>query len=167
MKLWGPVRLLVGESGWNSATWGVFGFCLSTCYFLEMIAGFSVLIIGPFFFLFLLSPFFFKHCYSISFNLGLALAAFDWITAWHGYAWMYDEKSLLGVGVVSFRTAWDDSWRWRHGNSGESNDLVLRWWYTWWVGGCMPWAGQAGNCFDTILRIHDFKFPMALLISPG
>ncbi|KAJ9422002.1 hypothetical protein QL093DRAFT_2303113, partial [Fusarium oxysporum] len=92
-----------------------------------MIAGFSVLIIGPFFFCFF-------FCL-LSFSSTVILYPLTWVWLWLLLIGLPPDMAMPGCMMrnrcsvsVSSRlgTAWDDSWRWRHGNSGESNDLVLR-----------------------------------------
>lgn len=102
---------------------GVFGVCLLTCYFLEMIAGFSVLIIASFF------P---SSISLLSFSSTVILYPLTWVRLWLLLIGIPPDTAMPGFmmrnrGLVSsyLGMAWDDSWRWRHGNSGESNDLVL------------------------------------------
>lgn len=103
---------------------GVFGVCLLTCYFLEMIAGFSVLIIAIF------SPS--SSISLLSFSSTVILSPLTWVRLWLLLIGIPPDTTLPGFmmrnrGSVSsyLGMAWDNSWRWRHGNSGESNDLVL------------------------------------------
>ncbi|WJG35333.1 uncharacterized protein FOBCDRAFT_35503 [Fusarium oxysporum Fo47] len=78
--------------------------------------------------------FFFFFCL-LSFSSTVILYPLTWVWLWLLLIGLPPDMAMPGCMMrnrcsvsVSSRlgTAWDDSRRWRHGNSGESNDLVLR-----------------------------------------